>query len=183
MSKRYAKDFSEILITLQDNEDLKERVIGLISTRPIRGKVTEEPHRLNIFRKILINLVNGAIGNLEDAYQQVESQIPETTSKYAGNSRVFPHDWAERHVRTQLSRFYNQAVMEELIESGISECFVHRSSLEDPTTPCSQVLAGRKHNVTVLYKKLIKSYENGNWDNEPKIPNHPHCTHVVSPLH
>jgi hypothetical protein len=181
MAERYAKDFSEILSSLSDNEELRNRVSALIKEKSIPGKVTEEPDRLSIFREILIDLVNGAINDLEAAYRIVEQRIPKTASKYAGDNRVFPGDWAERLIRTQLSRFYNQAVMEELIEIGESDCFVHHSSLESPTTRCSQLLAGRRHSVRTLYDRLIKNYERGDWDNELKIPNHPHYTHIVSP--
>jgi len=177
-----AKDFSEILNVLAGNNELRAEVSQLMGSKPIHGKCTEESARLAIFRKTIIGLASGRLSSLEAAYEEVEEKLPPSTSIHGGNNRVFPHDWAERHVRTQLSRFYNQVVMERMMKNGKSECFVHHSSLEDPSTPCSRLLAGKKHEVKELYDRLIKNYENGNWDNNVKIPNHPHCTHTVFPV-
>ena len=103
-------------------------------------------------------------------------------SKYATDSRVFPSGWAERLVRIQLSRFYNQAVLEMLIEKGKTQCYVPHSKHEELNTNCSKMLAGNTHEIKELYDKLIRTYENGVYDKEVKIPDHPHCTHVIKPL-
>ena len=180
MDGKYAKDFSEILSVLSENEELKSEVVELIKTKSIHGKATEEPQRKAIFREVLIDVVNGKLSTLESAYRATEERLSIIDSIYGWDRKVFASGWAERHVRTQLSRFYNQAVMERLIQDGKQECFIHHSSLEDSSTQCSIILAGKKHLVKELYERLIKNYENGNWDKEVKIPDHPHCTHVVS---
>ena len=182
MAKIYAKDFFEILEVLPKYDELRKKMIYLIKTKPIQAKVTEEYERQQVFREILINLIDGEIIDLKTAYEKVEKDLSQISSKYIGNSRIFSKGWPERHVRTQLSRFYNQVVLEILLENDFSECFIPHSSSEDPSSKCTQYFACTKQNTKILYDRLIKNYEIGDWDNEPKIPDHPYCTHVVYPL-
>lgn len=106
--------FSEMLSALQKNDKLRDTAIQLIKTVPIPAKATEEKERDEIFRNIMLELVTGKIKSLEDAYRTVEGRLPRSSSKYADNSRVFSSDWAKRHVNTQLSRFYNEALLRSL---------------------------------------------------------------------
>ena len=94
---------------------------------------------------------------------------------------MFASGWAERLVRTQFSRFYNQAVLQQLTAHGDTECFVPHSASEQASSQCSQLLAGRTHNVQGLLTLLADSYALGQFSKTPKIPDHPHCTHVVRP--
>lgn len=89
MNEKYANNFFEILTALSENTELKKKVIDLIETRPIMGKALEEQLRKDNFRKIMLNLINGEISNLESSYQRVLTNIPENSSKYAGNRQVF----------------------------------------------------------------------------------------------
>ncbi len=177
----YANDFFEISHALSNNRNLRNRIIQLIQERPIPGKVLEGNGRELIFRGILVKLVIGEL-DLSSAFQDVEQLIPEQTSPYSGNKRVFPTKWGERLIRIQLSRFYNQGVLTELKEKGAQVCFVPHSKNEDPSSACSTQLAGKQHSVESLLKSLQLSYEDGVWDNTPKIPDHPNCTHVVKPF-
>lgn len=178
---KFASDFSEIPEALSNNPSLKERLLSLVSTKPIVGKVLEGGDRLNQFKKILASVVEGKI-TFEKALNEVESQIPRHTSIYSGSNSVFASGWAERLLRTQLSRFYNQAVMEEELSKGKTECFVPPSTTEKADSQCSLLLAGKVHDISHLHHLLVAAYENGNWSKEPKIPDHPHCSHVVKPL-
>jgi len=72
--------------------------------------------------------------------------------------------------------------MEKLLKDGQKECFIPHSSDEDPNSRCSIVLAGNNLDLKILYNRLIDSYAEGNWSNEPKIPDHPYCTHVIIPI-
>ena len=183
VNEKYANNFYEILTALAENEKLKENVIDLIKTRHIPGKLTEENARKDEFRKILIQLINREISTLESAYHQVEITIPEHTSRYVGNTHVFPRNWAERHVRTQLSRFYNQAIMELLLKLGKKKCFIPHSPMEDSNSICTINMAGKEHEIKPLYDKLIEMYENENWDSKAHtIPQHPNCTHTIRPI-
>jgi hypothetical protein len=177
----YANDFFEISQALSSDDNLKNRVVKLIQERPIPGKVLEGNGRDLIFRGILMKIVNGEV-ELSNAIQDVELLLSEQTSPHSGNKRVFPANWGERLIRIQLSRFYNQGVLTELKEKGIQVCLVPHSRNEDPSSACSSQLAGRQHSVDSLLKSLLLSYEDGVWDKTPKIPDHPHCTHVVKPL-
>ena len=181
MNKVYAQEFSEIPQTLLVNSDLRDSIIKLIEEQPIAGKVTEGGDRLIRFKEILKKLVSGEIGLLE-AYYQTDNNIPRHTSIHNGNNRVFPTGWAERLVRTQYSRFYNQAVLKQLIDEGQSECIVPHSSEEERSSKCSQFLAGRAHDPHLLQGRLTNAYANGVWNNDLKIPDHPHCSHVVTPV-
>ncbi|EOF5041503.1 hypothetical protein ACK1M2_003048 [Providencia rettgeri] len=178
----YASDFEEIPSALKNNLELRNHIISLIKTKNIVGKVTEGSGRLEKFRVILANLVNGQ-STLAEAIATTNSELERYTSNYPDNNRVFAQGWAERLVRTQLSRFYNQSIMEIELSKGRTECYVPPSRNEDPSSNCSQILAGKSHGISHLLNLLVSSYENGAWkDNTPKIPDHPHCTHVVKPI-
>ena len=176
----WANDFGEILPTLQQRSDLRERMTGLIA-QDMPGKVTEGGDRKDQLRSILTDLFEGRL-SLDESYREVSRQLPRMSSIHRGNNHVFNSGWEERQVRTQLSRFYNQAVLELLAADGQHRCFVHHSSAEDPATPCSINLAGREHDIAVLHERLVGNYTHGRWTRDLKLPNHPHCTHVVSPL-
>lgn len=177
----YANEFNEILIALKDNSKLKKRVTELIQNKPILGKVIEEEDRVKEFRKILIGLVVGSLDTLEVSYTEVESKLPRNQSKYFFDNRVFASGWAERLVRTHLSRFYNQAVLEELDEKGEEECFVPASSSSNLSSRCA-IIHNQNYKVKDLLQNLINNYDLGLYDSSIKLPEHPHCSHVVKPL-
>lgn len=179
MSETLASEFSEILPVLLQSVELRSTVLNLIDNEPVAGKVTEGDDRLEKFRQIPQDLVNNQI-TLQESFIRVQNDLPRRTSFHDGNNRVFADGWEERLVRTQLSRFYNQAVMEKLIAEGETQCFVPHSSSEDPTSPCSSQLAGRNQNISLLHSRLEEAYGRGNFSRDVKIPNHPHCTHVIT---
>lgn len=181
MSGPYAEDFGQIATTLATNTELRQAVAALASTEPMPGKVTEGGDRIEVFRRVLDDLIAGRI-DLEEAYLRTETELPRAESPHAGNNRVFPHDWGERLVRIQLSRCYNQAVMEELIAAGETRCHIPHSQAESSESKCSQQLAGGNHDLRDLYDRLIASYREGQWSSEVKVPDHPHCTHTVVPV-
>ena len=174
----YANEFSEILDTLSNNFELKKKVLDLIRSKPILGKCIEEDSRVSIFRNILAELVDGKISSLEVCFNEAESRLPSNQSKYFGNNRVFPSDWSERLVRTELSRFYNQAVLEELDEKREEECFVPKSSSSNLSSRCS-IIQNKNYKVKDLLQNLVNNFDLGKRDNSIKIPEHPHCSHVV----
>lgn len=176
----YALDFTGIPGALSQNSQIRERALALIATEPIPGKVTEGGERLKLFRLILSDFFSGLL-DLGQARSRTRRDIPRESSQYIINNRVFCEDWDERLIRTQVSRFYNQAVMETLIENGETLCHVPHSPLEQSSSNCSMMLAGRNHDLRTLYGRLIESYSLGNWAKIVKIPDHPHCTHVVIP--
>ena len=182
MNNNYASNFYEILPALRKNDEIKSIVMELIKTKLISGKVIEEQTRKKKFRRVLEDLVNGEIHTLKSGYNNVATNIPESTSKYEGNRRVFSRDWVERLVRTQLSRFYNQAILIFLIKSGAKECFIPHSPTEDVSSICTRYMAEREHEIKAIYDKFIEIYENENWDSKVRvIPQHPNCTHVICP--
>jgi len=176
----WAKEFGDIQAILREREDLRQRAAVILSHN-MPGKVTEGEGRLSRFRTVMADLIDGRI-SLPEAYQATALQIPRGGSRYAGDNRVFASGWEERLVRTQFSRLYNQSVLENLLAAGIHECFVPHSSQEDASSRCSLVLAGRQHKVDVLLRDVVESYTHGRWSKEAKIPDHPHCTHAVTPL-
>lgn len=177
----YAQDFYEIVPALAQNIPLKSRTIDLIGSDAIVGKVTEGAGRIEALREILSKLVNDQI-TLHQSYSEVLRDLPQRASVHSSNKRVFSDGWPERLVRTQLSRFYNQAVLEELQQQGVTQCHVPHSSNESGDSKCTQYLAGDDHSVDHLHELLVASYRDGDFTRrQPKIPNHPHCTHVVSP--
>jgi hypothetical protein len=119
----FAQEFSQIQNALTSNADIQDRMLALIGSESIAGKVTEDGNQLECLREALRDLTTGAIG-LDAAFARIEFDLPRSESAHAGNNRVFPSGWAERLVRTQFSRFYNQAVLEHLLAMGETECFV-----------------------------------------------------------
>ena len=176
----YADDFAGISMTLAQNDDLRLLMLDLVASQPMAGKVTEGGDRLQTFRSILAALVEGRI-DLATSFRRTEVELPRSASIHGGSNRVFAANWAERLVRTQYSRFYNQAVMETLLAQGQARCFVPHSADEDGSSACSRQLAGSDHSVKALHDLLRQSYGAGVWGGV-KIPDHPHCTHVVRPL-
>ncbi len=177
----YANEFNEILIALKDNSKLRREVINLIKTKPILGKVIEEKDRVIEFRKILIELIQSGTDTLESSYTEVESRLLQNESKYAHDNRVFASGWSERLVRTHLSRFYNQAILEELDEKGEDECFVPATNSSNLSSKCA-IIQNQNYKVKELLQNLINNYDLGQYDDSIKIPEHPHCSHVVKPI-
>lgn len=178
----YANDFAEIPAALANNQPLRDAMLSLIASEPVPGKATEGGNRVMVLRTILQELASGGI-NVHQAIRRTEAELPRRDSPHAGNNRVFPDGWSERLIRTQYSRFYNQAVLEQLLGRHETECYVPHSASEEATTQCSRLLAGRTHRVQELHSLLVNFYSGGQWSTEPKIPDHPHCTHVVVPNH
>lgn len=181
MARVYANEFRDIASTLSQNTELRDAILRLIDEQPVPGKVTEGGDRLLRFKEILKRVVRDEI-RLAEAFYQTETELPRESSFHGANNRVFPSGWAERLVRTQFSRFYNQAVLEQLMSEGQTQCFVPHSSEEDRGSKCSMFLAGSAQDIRTLYNRLIESYARGNWSGDLKIPEHPHCTHVIAPV-
>lgn len=177
----YATEFIEITQSVNNNDALKARILGLIQDEPIPGKATEGGDRLENLKDILTDYFNGSV-DLSQAIADVEFRLPRHYSPYEHNNRVFPQGWAERLIRTSVSRFYNQAVLTEIVESGGAECFIGHSSSEGSDSNCSQQLAGSRQSASDMLTRLTNAYRDGNWSKEVKIPDHPHCTHTVQPV-
>jgi hypothetical protein len=174
-----ARQYSEIADALARNPVLRDRALLLIGREAVPGKVTEGGTRLEDLRTLLGRVFRGEI-SAASAYGEIERVLPRTQSVHSANNRVFPDGWGERLVRTQVSRFYNQAVLELSIEAGETTVFVPHSSEEDGASPCTQFLAGGNHDCQELLTRLMRAYTDGDFSmKEPKIPHHPHCTHVV----
>lgn len=177
----FAEEFGDIQRILTLNTDLKDEVYALVQSAHVHAKVLEGSNRLDRFRGIMERLVAEEI-DLAEAVRRTERYLSPRDSPYSRNAKVFPSGWAIKLVRTELSRFYNQAVAEQLLREGATRCFVAHSSAERSESKCSQFLAGKDHDLRELYAKLTKNFGNGDWDTELRIPNHPYCTHVIAPV-
>lgn len=177
----YANDFEEISTALSNNDELKRQVLTLVQSEPIAGKVTEGGNRLDEFRKILIDFFTEET-DLPQAITQTEQRLNRYTSIHSGNNRVFPARWPEKLVRTQVSRFYNQAVLIIIIAHGSDSCFVSHSNNEDPASRCSRELANTTQNARQMLQRLKSSYGDGNWTGDLTLPEHPYCTHTFRPV-
>jgi hypothetical protein len=180
ISLLYANDFSEIPAALANNEAIFSRMLELVTKDPILDKAVEGSSRLAHFRGVLERLTIGK-KNIHQAIREAEERLPRDTSPHAENNYVFASKWAERLVRTQYSRFYNQAVLEQLLAEGKRRCRVPHSKSESRTSPCTVHLAGTTQMVKTLHDRLIRTYHLGESSEQPLVPNHPHCTHVVIP--
>lgn len=181
MPAPYAVQFSEITTVLAANTQLRAAVDNLAATEPMPGKATEGGNRLNQFRIILRDLIAGRIG-FEEAILRTGQGLPRSESLHAASNKVFATGWEERLVRTQLSRCYNQAVIEMLLAEGHTSGFIPHSSEEDQNSRCTRELAGANQDLSTLFGRLVRVYREGNWNSPPAmIPDHPHCTHTITP--
>lgn len=177
----YADDFYQIAQVLRVNGAIRSEFERLVAADAIAGKITEGEGRVAVCRQVLLNFASGLV-TVNEAIAALGDQLGCLPSPHATNRHVFADGWPERLVRTQISRFYNQSVMGLLIRQGEVDCFVPHSSHEKADSPCSVSLAGKRHPLQPLYDSLISSYRDGNWNPKVvKVPNHPHCTHVVRP--
>ncbi len=176
----WARHYDEIPEALGSNDKVRSHTLDLIADEPIIGKSLEGGTRKGDFRTILTALVKGEIDHAA-AEQRVSSELPRSNSPHMGNNRVFNSQWKERLIRSQLSRFYNQSVMEVLEERGDSECFVPHSPREDTTSDCTQQLAGGTHAISELLRALYSQQRQGNWNDGVTVPGHANCTHTVIP--
>src|SRR5690348_9700536 len=126
MMLNWANEFREVLSMLPERPDLRERMVGLLA-QDTWGKVTEGGDRLSRFRHIMADIIKGEL-TWAGAFHELAHQLPRNESKYAASNHVFCSNWEERLHRTQLSRFYNQAVLEYLVAAGESVCFIPHSS-------------------------------------------------------
>ena len=180
MENNWANNFYEISSALYGNSWIREKTLILIESKNIAGKALEGGNRIEIFKDILGKLVEGEI-SLDEAINETASMLNRNSSMHSANNRVFPSGWEERLVRTIFSKLYNQAVLYYILDNNMAYCHVPHSSYEDSASNCSQY-AGRNYNAAALLKKMEDAYENGVFTKEFKIPDHPHCTHVVRPI-
>ena len=149
--------------------------------RPRRLKVTEGGERRAARRAILAAVFDGVL-SLDAAIAETERQLVRNDSPHRDNNLVFARGWAKRLIHTHTSVLYTWAVLETLIATGESLCYVPHSPAEASTSACSRLLAGRTHEARVLRDRLVASYVAKQQARTPLVPNHPHCTHVVSPV-
>jgi hypothetical protein len=145
------------------------------------GKATDGIGRTERVQEILIGLIDGKL-TLSEAYAKPAIMLPRASSIHAANNHAFAKDWGERLIRTQLSRFYNQAVLISILEDGEEMCFIPVSRTQQASSRCSANLAGKAHNAKALLDLLIEIYRDGNWGAGLTVPEHPHCTHVARPI-
>jgi hypothetical protein len=177
----YATQYSEIPSAFAKNDRVRNRALLLIAREAVPGKATEGGTRLDDLRSVLTRIVNGEISP-SSAYAEIERVLSRQQSVHSSSNRVFATGWGERLIRTQVSRFYNQAFLEIALDDGVKMVFVPHSSEEDGASLCTQVLAGNSHDCHELLSRLVKTYSEGDFTSkDPKIPHHPHCTHVVTP--
>lgn len=179
-TERWANEFSEIVSTVSVRPDIRASMQSATKIS-VPGKATDGGDRWRKFAGILEDHFCGKI-SFADSIAKIARDLPRSSSSHRDSNRVFANGWEERLIRTQLSRLYNQSVLEILLQRGDEECFVPHSSAEDVTTRCSSEAAGRNHSTKTMYKNLVDSYIDGNWNDLLKIPHHPHCTHVIHPI-
>ena len=180
--QKWATDFSDILPTLAVRPDLRAAMHACSSSLPAPGKALEGPGRLASFRTIIADVIDAQV-SLEASYRVVEEALQEEDSPYAGNRRVFASGWPQRLVRTRLSVLYNHVALDAVVKNGDVECRIEHSSAEDAASPCSRLLAGKQHNARHLFDRLVDTHIKGNFSStDPKLPDHPHCTHVARPI-
>lgn len=177
----WATYYDEIPEALKTNEEVKRHALSLIPAEPIIAKSLEGDNRTALFREILNEFFNGSIEQ-EEAETRIWQELPPSESPHRGDNQLFHDQWAERIIRSQVSRFYNQSVMEFLEERGESEVFVPRSPRQYSDSECTIHLAERQHPISELLEYLYSQQREGNWNHGVTIPGHANCTHTVVPV-
>jgi hypothetical protein len=144
-------------------------------------RATQGPGRLDAFRAVLVELIEGRL-DVAGAAAEVARRLPPEQSPHAGNSHVFARGWSQRIVHTHVSRLYSQAVLEQLALAGLTQCTVPRSSDEAADSSCARDLVGKRHDVASFLYRLVETYVRGVKSTALKVPAHPHCTHVAAPI-
>jgi len=176
----YAQDFYEIPEAIEENDQLRERILDLTEDEPIPGKATEGGNRVEDLRGILQAFFEAEL-SIEETIQRIPSELPRNDSPHSHDNQVFASGWHERLARTQISRFYNQAVLLALQEQGEERCFIPHSDHEDNDSQCTLHLANSTADIDSLLDRLNRAYREGEWHDDVMIPDHPHCTHTVIP--
>lgn len=177
----WAAELGEIMPTLAERPDLRTAMRALLAQHEIPVKVTEGGDRRAQRKAILDALFEGVL-TLDQAIAETEVRLARDGSPHRTSNLVFASGWAKRLVHTHTSVFYTWAVLEALLAAGESQCLVARSSAEASTSACSRLLAGRAHDAAMLRDRLVQCYVAKQPMHVPLVPNHPHCTHVASPL-
>ncbi|HSS03413.1 MAG TPA: hypothetical protein VLM79_40395 [Kofleriaceae bacterium] len=178
---QWASEFQDIASTLAERPDLRAAMKALLAEHEIPVKVTEGGDRRDRRKQILGALFGGEC-SLEQAVAETEARLGRSDSPHRDDNRVFASGWARRLIHTHTSVFYSWAVLEALLAGGAPRCFVAHSSAESGTSSCARELAGRSHDAGVLRDRLIQCYVHKRPMRVPLVPNHPHCTHVASPV-
>lgn len=120
----WATYYGEIPSAFSDNDEVRSHSLELIAEEPLIAKSLEGGTRKDDFREILAEFNRGAIDH-DTAEKRILQELPASESLHRGNSHVFNNQWAERLIRSQVSRFYNQAVLESLRSKGTPNVSSH----------------------------------------------------------
>ena len=178
---RWAQQLGDIPQTLDARPDLRAAMRFLLAHHEIPVKVTEGGDRRARRKAILDALFAGEV-TLDAAIADTERQLARDDSPHRTSNLVFASGWAKRLVHTHTSVFYSWAVLEYLLASGATQCFVPHAPAESGTGACSRLLAGHAHDAATLRDRLVACYVAKQPARAPLIPNHPHCTHVIAPV-
>ena len=177
----WAAQLDEIPATIAARLDLQEAMRFLLEHHEIPVKVTEGGDRRARRKAILDSLFAGTL-TLEAAIAETERQLARDDSPHRTSNLVFASGWAKRLIYTHTNVFYCWAVLEALLASSATRCFVPHATTEASTSACSRLLAGRDHDAKELRDRLMQSYVAKQPVRAPLVPNHPQCTHVVAPV-
>jgi hypothetical protein len=177
----WAGQLGDIPAILAVRADLRAAMRFLLEHHEIPVKVTEGGDRRARRKAILDALFAGTL-TVDAAIAEVERRLGRADSPHGNDNRVFASGWPRRLVHTHTSVFYTWSVLEFLLASGARQCFVPHVPVESEASACSRLLAGQAHDAAVLRDRLIQVYVAKQPARAPLIPNHPHCTHVVTPV-
>lgn len=178
---QWATYYREIPEAISQNDDLRNTITDLVSSKPIHGNAVEGGNREEEFRDILLGFFELDYG-YQEAIQMVPERLPRRESPHSASNQTFSSDWARRLVRTQGSRFYNQGVLTELQARGDEECYIPRSPEEYPDSDCTVALAGGTAPVDTMLDRLERTYDEEDYSTPVCIPGRANCTHAIVPL-
>ena len=163
----WANSSAEIADVLEQRADLRDRMMVLAANEPMYHLGTEAPEE---FRDIVRGLITG-------------NDPPESAANAAAECLGGAPEECNETLNLQFIRFYNQAVLEMLMERGVTRVCVPRVRTEVSSSQCSRELAGKGHSIVMLHRRLLVAYGLGKGQNgEAVIPQHPFCRHVVRPM-
>lgn len=177
MFEPWASEFADIPRVLAARPELRDAMLKLIKERPIAAKTAQGG--VPTLRGLLASVVEGSLG-IEAAGQAAQQRIPRQ-GPHAADNKLFHKSWGKSLVKTEFSRFYNQAALEAMLAAGSATCTIAHSRSEERGGACAS-LVGRSFGTRALLDNLVAVYEQGREVEGPKVPNHPNCSHVARPV-
>lgn len=174
--QNYASAYSEIDSAISTNIAVKNEMLRLLSSIPqLAGKALQVQNNSSTFKALLNDYLQGT-----KTLAQLHSGMSSMST--TADNRTFATNWETRLIETTINFLYSHSVGTVLLALGQADCHVPHTNTEQGNSHCTANMAGRNFNIPTILATNYGAYVNGIFVvPQDKIPNHPHCSHVVAP--